>query len=137
TVKKVYLALVKGRLSPEKGIIEAPIGRDTIDRTKMAISTVNQGRNARTQYKVLRYLGDHTLLEAMPETGRTHQIRVHLAAIGHAVEGDAVYGKKSPIVARQFLHAHKISFHLPGSGKWVEFVSPLPGDLAQALKCLT
>ncbi len=137
TVRKVYLALVHGKLTPEHGIIEAPIGRDNIDRTKMAISTENRGRKARTQYKVLRYFGDNTLLEAMPETGRTHQIRVHLAAVGHAIIGDAVYGKKSPLLGRQFLHAHKLGFNLPSSGQRVEFESPLPADLAQMLKLLS
>ncbi len=136
TVKKVYIALVQGRLTPEQGIIDAPIGRDMIDRTKMAISPASHGRNARTQYKVIRYYGDKTLLEAMPETGRTHQIRVHLAAIGHPVIGDAVYGKKSPDLARQFLHAYKLGFNLPSTGKWMEFESPLPADLAETLKHL-
>ena len=137
TVRKVYLALVHGKLTPEQGIIEAPIGRDNVDRTRMAISTESRGRKARTQYKVLRYFGDNTLLEAMPETGRTHQIRVHFAAVGHAIVGDAIYGKKSPLLGRQFLHAYKLGFNLPSSGKRVDFESPLPADLAQMLKLLS
>jgi len=137
TVKKVYIALVQGKLSPETVIIEAPIGRDSGDRTKMAISSASRGRNARTRYQVLAYLGKYTLLEAMPETGRTHQIRVHLAAIGHPVYGDAVYGQRSALLPRQFLHAHKLGFYLPSGGEWREFESPLPADLAQTMKQLT
>jgi len=136
TVKKVYIALVQGKLSPETGVIEAPIGRDSGDRTKMAVSSESRGRHARTIYRVIQYLPKQTLLEAMPETGRTHQIRVHLAAIGHPVYGDAVYGQKSPILPRQFLHAHQLGFYLPSSGEWREFQSPLPADLAQTMKQL-
>jgi len=134
TVTKVYLALVEGRLVPEQGIIEAHIGRDSGDRKKMAVSVESRGRAARTQYRVMRYADGYTLLEVRPETGRTHQIRVHLAAIGYAVVGDATYGVKSQAVARQFLHAHRLGFRLPSSGEYREFTSPLPGDLTQALK---
>jgi 23S rRNA pseudouridine1911/1915/1917 synthase len=136
TVTKVYLALVKGRLTPAEGIIEAHIGRDTGDRKKMAVAAESRGRQARTRYKVIRYLDDYTYLEAMPETGRTHQIRVHLAAIGYPVIGDATYGVKSPFLSRQFLHAHKLGFRLPSTGEYVEFTAPLPPDLEQALKHL-
>jgi 23S rRNA pseudouridine1911/1915/1917 synthase len=136
TVKKVYLALVRGQVTPEEGIIEAPIGRDTGDRKKMAISGESRGRKALTRYKVIRFLGNYTLLEVMPQTGRTHQIRVHLAAIGYPVVGDATYGIKSPILSRQFLHAHKLGFSLPSTGKYVEFTSPLPEDLEKALKAI-
>lgn len=136
TVKKVYIALVRGKLSPATGVIEAPIGRDSGDRTKMAVSPESRGRHARTVYRVVQYLPKHTLLEAMPETGRTHQIRVHLAAIGHPVFGDAVYGQKSPVLPRQFLHAHQLGFYLPSNGQWREFESPLPADLAQTMKQL-
>lgn len=134
TVKKVYLALVRGRVTPEEGIIEAPIGRDTGDRKKMAISGESRGRKALTRYKVIQYLGNYTMLEVMPQTGRTHQIRVHLAAIGYPVVGDVTYGVKSPVLSRQFLHAHKLGFHLPTTGEYVEFTSPLPEDLERALK---
>jgi 23S rRNA pseudouridine1911/1915/1917 synthase len=131
-VKKTYLVLVKGRLSPESGVIEANIGRDPRHRQRMAV--VARGREARTGYRVLRYLRDYSLLEIKPETGRTHQIRVHLAAIGHPVVGDATYGVKSPYLDRQFLHASRLGFHLPGTGRYVEFESPLPEDLERALK---
>ena len=78
------------------------------------MAVVREGRPARTQYQVVRYLDGHTLLEVMPETGRTHQIRVHLAAIGYPVVGDAVYGVKSPYLSRQFLHACRLGFVLRG-----------------------
>jgi 23S rRNA pseudouridine1911/1915/1917 synthase len=131
-VKKTYLALVKGKLTPEQGIIEAAIGRDRRHRQRMAV--VAKGREARTEYRVVKYYGNHTLLEIKPETGRTHQIRVHLAAIGFPVAGDAAYGLKSPRFPRQFLHAAKIAFRLPSTGEFVEFESPLPPDLEKVLK---
>jgi 23S rRNA pseudouridine1911/1915/1917 synthase len=134
SIKKGYLALVLGRLSPRRGAIDAPIGRHPKDRKRMAI--VSGGREARTEYKVIKYLDDYTLVEAMPETGRTHQIRVHFAAIGHPIFGDPVYGKRSPLSGRQFLHAHRLGFKLPSSGKFVEFNSELPPDLEEALKQL-
>jgi 23S rRNA pseudouridine1911/1915/1917 synthase len=132
SVSKAYLVLVKGKLTPESGIIEAAIGRDPRNRQRMAV--VSRGREARTDYRVLRYIGNHSLLEIKPETGRTHQIRVHLAAIGFPVVGDAAYGVGSPHLSRQFLHASKIGFHLPSTGQYVEFESPLPPDLEQALQ---
>jgi 23S rRNA pseudouridine1911/1915/1917 synthase len=132
SVTKAYLALVKGHLTPENGIIEADIGRDLRNRKKMAV--VAHGREARTEYRVVKYIGNYTLLEVMPETGRTHQIRVHLAAIGFPVVGDKVYGVKSPYLARQFLHAARLGFKLPSTGKYVEFESTLPPDLQQALE---
>ena len=137
SVRKVYIALVKGRLTPEQGIIEAPVGRDTGDRKKMAITGESRGKKALTRYRVVRYIDSFSLLEVMPQTGRTHQIRVHLAAIGFPVVGDAMYGVKSPVLSRQFLHAHKLGFQHPTTGEYVEFVSPLPLDLAQALEAVS
>jgi 23S rRNA pseudouridine1911/1915/1917 synthase len=131
SVVKAYLVLVKGHLTPEKGIIDAAIGRDARNRKRMAV--VREGRPARTQYQVIKYINDYTLLEILPETGRTHQIRVHLAAIGYPVVGDAVYGVKSPYLSRQFLHACRLGFKLPSSGEYVEFKSELPSDLEKAL----
>jgi 23S rRNA pseudouridine1911/1915/1917 synthase len=133
-VKKTYVVLVTGKVSPEKGLIDAPIGRDPEHRQRMAVTYT--GRPARTGYKVLRYLEGYTLLEAYPETGRTHQIRVHFAAVGHSVAGDATYGGSSKLVCRQFLHAYRITFRLPASDKPVEFTAPLPADLLAALKKL-
>jgi 23S rRNA pseudouridine1911/1915/1917 synthase len=135
SVTKAYLALVKGKLEPESGVIEADIGRDPRNRKKMAV--VAQGREARTDYRVVKYLGGYTLLEVRPETGRTHQIRVHLAAIGFPVVGDKVYGVKSPHLARQFLHASLLGFKLPATGKYVEFESELPPDLEKALEAIS
>jgi 23S rRNA pseudouridine1911/1915/1917 synthase len=132
TVKKAYLVLVKGRLTPERGIIEADIGRDPRHRQRMAV--VSRGREARTGYRVLRYVGGYSLLEITPETGRTHQIRVHLAAIGFPVVGDTIYGVRSEHLDRQFLHAARLGFRLPSTGEWAEFESPLPEDLERALK---
>ena len=132
SVVKAYLVLVKGRLTPEDGIIEAPIGRDPRNRKRMAV--VADGREARTQYHVIKYMDNYTLLEVKTETGRTHQIRVHLLAIGYPVVGDATYGVKSDHLSRQFLHACRLGFHLPSNGEYVEFTSELPPDLAQALK---
>jgi 23S rRNA pseudouridine1911/1915/1917 synthase len=134
TVNKSYLVLVRGKLTPETGIIEAAIGRDPRNRQRMAV--VTRGREARTAYRVIKYTGKHTLLEIKPETGRTHQIRVHLAAIGHPVAGDATYGVKNPHLARQFLHASKLGFNLPSTGERVEFEAALPEDLERALRVI-
>ena len=130
-VTKVYLALVNGKLEPEHGAIEAPIGRHPTNRTRMAI--VAGGKPAYTEYRVIKYPGKYTLLEVMPRTGRTHQIRVHLAAIGHPIAGDHIYGSKSPYIKRQFLHAFKVGFNLPSSGDYREFSCDLPDDLKRAL----
>jgi len=132
SVVKVYLVLVKGHLTPENGIIEAPIGRDPRNRKRMAV--VTRGREARTEYQVVRYIDDFTLLEIRPETGRTHQIRVHLSAIGYPVVGDTMYGVKSAVLSRQFIHASRLGFKSPSTGEYVEFTSELPADLEQALK---
>jgi len=129
---KRYLVLVHGRLSPDKGIIEAPIGRNTDNRKRMAV--VSTGREARTQYRVIRYLDNYALLEVTLETGRTHQIRVHLSAIGFPVVADEVYGRRSPILKRQFVHACQLGFRLPSTGEYVEFNSNLPPDLEEALE---
>jgi len=131
-VVKAYLVLVKERLTPENGIIEAPIGRDPRNRKRMAV--VAEGKEARTHYQVIKYLGDYTLLEVRPKTGRTHQIRVHLSAIGYPVVGDTTYGVKSAHVSRQFIHASRLGFNLPSTGEYVEFTSDFPPDLEQALK---
>ncbi len=130
TTTKVYIVLVRGRLSPERGVIRGAIGRDPAHRQRMAV--VSHGREAMTRYKVLEYLPGHTLLEVTLETGRTHQIRVHLQAIGHTVAGDTTYGNKSEYCARQFLHAWKLGFELP-SGGHREFTAPLAPDLEVAL----
>jgi 23S rRNA pseudouridine1911/1915/1917 synthase len=134
TVGKTYLVLVKGRLTPDSGIIEAPIGRDPADRKRMAV--VSGGRFARSEYRVVRYFNGYSLLEVKLQTGRTHQIRVHLKAIGFPVVGDRVYGLKSPHLSRQFLHAYRLGFRLPSTGEYREFTADLPTDLQQALETL-
>ncbi|MCJ7778809.1 MAG: RluA family pseudouridine synthase [Sedimentisphaerales bacterium] len=130
-VKKTYITLVQGKLTPEKGTIEAAIGRDPSHRQRMAI--VSKGREARTEYRVIKYIGNYSLLEIKPETGRTHQIRVHLAAIGFPVVGDTTYGLKFPRFPRHFLHASKITFKLPSTGQEITLESPLPPDLEKVL----
>jgi 23S rRNA pseudouridine1911/1915/1917 synthase len=133
-VTKGYLVLVKGRMSPEQGMIEAPIGRDPHRRRRMAI--VDEGKEATTLYRVRKHLGDYTLVEVTPVTGRTHQIRVHLSAIGYPVVGDPTYGVKSTHLARQFVHAYRLGFRLPSNGEYRELTSPLPADLELALEHL-
>jgi 23S rRNA pseudouridine1911/1915/1917 synthase len=134
TVTKRYLVVVRGRLSPEQGIIEAPIGRDPRRRQRMAI--VEAGKEATTQYQVREYLDNYTLVEVSPLTGRTHQIRVHLSAIGCPVVGDPIYGTRSAHLDRQFIHAYCLGFRLPSTKQYQEFTSPLPVDLKQALEDL-
>jgi 23S rRNA pseudouridine1911/1915/1917 synthase len=135
-VKKRYLALVHGDLRQEHGRIEAPIGRREHDRKRMGVR-IRDGREARTIYRVLRRLPGMTLLALDLETGRTHQIRVHLAHIGHPVVGDQVYGGRrerrraasdEPSVERQMLHAWRLGFSHPTRGVWVEFSAPIPRD---------
>jgi 23S rRNA pseudouridine1911/1915/1917 synthase len=132
-VVKAYLVLVKGRLTPDDGVIEAPIGRDPRHRKRMAVVAEGEGREARTNYHVVKHIGGFTLLEVRPETGRTHQIRVHLSAIGHPVFGDQVYGAKSDRLPRLFLHACRLGFKLSSSGEYKEFTSNLPPDLERVL----
>jgi 23S rRNA pseudouridine1911/1915/1917 synthase len=134
SVVKAYLVLVKGHLTPDDGVIEAPIGRDPCNRKRMAVAAQGEGREARTDYHVLRRIGDYTLLEVRPETGRTHQIRVHLSAIGYPVFGDRVYGARSEKLPRLFLHACRLGFRLPSSGEYREFTSNLPPDLERVLE---
>ncbi len=136
-VEKSYLALVEGKVEAGRGMIDAPIGRDARHRKRMAV-VQRGGREAVTEYQVLEHLGDYTLLEVRPRTGRTHQVRVHLAFIGHPVVGDRVYGyrKKRLGLERQFLHAQRLGFHLPSSGEYVALTSELPRDLREALDSL-
>lgn len=133
-ITKGYSVLVKGKPSPEEGIIETPIGRDPHNRQKMAV--VATGKEASTRYQVRRYLGNYTLIEVIPLTGRTHQIRVHLSAIGYPVVGDPVYGTKSDYINRQFIHAYRLGFHSPSTNEYQEFTCDLPQDLKEALELL-
>ena len=131
-VHKGYLALVEGAPSPETGVIDVPIGRDPRRRTRMAVTA--GGRESRTGYRLLETAGRYSLLELQLHTGRTHQARVHLAWLGHPIFGDAVYGKRSPLLSRHFLHAHRLAFAHPVTGEPLEFRSPLPPDLEAALE---
>ncbi len=127
TVSKRYLALVVHNPNLEHAVIDAPIGRHPIDRKRMAI--VSSGRDAITEYTVIKnYLG-HSLLDVRPKTGRTHQIRVHLASIGHPVSGDSIYGRYSPELDRHFLHAYLLGFRHPKNQEPVEFRQELPDEL--------
>jgi 23S rRNA pseudouridine1911/1915/1917 synthase len=146
-VKKTYLALVHGRVKPPRGKIDAPIGRDPKHRQKMAVATRGKPREAVTVYRTLANLGAYTLLQVEPQTGRTHQIRVHLAFLGFPVVGDAVYGSKTRRssagkeknalgLTRQFLHAWKLEFTLPRDGRAVSFVAPLAEELHAVLENL-
>ncbi len=134
TVKR-YLALVEGRMPAAEGVIDAPIGRDPRHRQRMAlVSEVNGGREARTRFKTLWEARGRSLLELQLETGRTHQIRVHLASVGHPVVGDIVYGRAQlPLPPRQFLHATHLEFVHPATGEWLLFDAPLPPDLTHFL----
>jgi len=138
TIKKMYLALVDGIVTPREGIIDAPIGRSTHDRKKMAVT--HDGRSARTRYGVIQiyHNPDLSLIEAYPETGRTHQIRVHLAWFKHPLVGDEVYGRQHPLVPceRHFLHAASLTLMLL-NGETRTFTAPLPPDLQHVLDQLT
>jgi 23S rRNA pseudouridine1911/1915/1917 synthase len=134
TVKRTYLALARGSVEAA-GTVDAPIGRHRVHRTRMAV--VADGKPAVTHYRVKRRFPAHTLLECDLETGRTHQIRVHLASIGHPIEGDPVYaGRGEKLLDRQALHAWKLAFAHPQTGKAMRFEAPLPDDFAALLKSL-
>jgi 23S rRNA pseudouridine1911/1915/1917 synthase len=143
-VHKAYLALLDGHLQPAYGRIEAPVGRDPHHRQRMAVQA--GGREAITEYHVLEQFahqigpaaGQFTLVEAEPLTGRTHQIRVHFASIGHPVVGDAVYGRRKQHlpVSRQFLHARRLDFKHPLTGQRLGLEAPPPEDLAGVLALL-
>jgi 23S rRNA pseudouridine1911/1915/1917 synthase len=133
-VERVYLALAGGRLGSRTGTIDAPIGRAARRRTRMAVSGA-ASRQARTHFEVLELLVAETYLEATLETGRTHQIRAHFAAIGHPLVGDPTYGGAEKYgLDRQFLHAHRLAFAHPATGEPMSFRSELPPDLATALE---
>jgi 23S rRNA pseudouridine1911/1915/1917 synthase len=132
-VERSYLALVKGTPRSRTGRIEAPIGRDRVDKTRHSLDTATP-RDAVTHFEVLELLGPRALLDLRLETGRTHQIRVHLEAIELLISGDPVYGSAGDLgLERQFLHAARLAFDHPFTGERVDAESPLPEDLAAAL----
>ena len=139
-IEKTYLTLVHGRVKQDRGRIEKPISRDPRQRVRMT-ARLAHGRAAWSEYRVVKRYPGFTFLEVRIGTGRTHQIRVHLASIGHAVVGDRLYGAPSkiggePTLSRYFLHAHRITFHQPSTGEPVTVESPLPRDLETWLKQL-
>ncbi|MEX2043361.1 MAG: RluA family pseudouridine synthase [Patescibacteria group bacterium] len=139
TVTKTYLALVRGIPAEPEAELDAPIARHHADRKKFAVRP--DGKAAVTRYKVIERLAndsgpDYALLEVEPKTGRTHQIRVHLAAMGNPITGDATYGAAVPGLDRQFLHAAKLAFKHPRTGQAVTVSSPLPADLKSFLEAL-
>ena len=134
TAGREYTALIMGHPHPPEGVIDAPIGRDRDDRTRMAVYGL-ASRPARTVYRVDEAIGRYSLLHLQLQSGRTHQIRVHLAALGHPIAGDATYG--GPTISglhRQFLHATGLHLKSPSSGEPLSFDSELPGDLADVLQ---
>jgi 23S rRNA pseudouridine1911/1915/1917 synthase len=134
-VEKVYLALVQGVLKQDRGRIEKPIARDPVRRVRMT-ARLERGRAAWSEFRVLRRFERFTLVEVRIGTGRTHQIRVHLASIGHPVAGDTLYGAARSAAGRYFLHAHRIRFGRPSDGREIEVVSPLPTELDEWLRRL-
>jgi 23S rRNA pseudouridine1911/1915/1917 synthase len=146
-VSKQYAALVHGNLREDEGIIDAPVGRHPVERKKMSTKS-RRGKEALTRWKVLERFGSFTLLEAKIDTGRTHQIRVHLSSIGHPVVGDSVYGGSKRTIetpemrtavrklTRQALHAGRLSFAHPVTGQEMTFESPLPEDISEVCKYL-
>ena len=138
TISKTYLALVHGHLKHSQGLIDAPIGRHARHRKRMAVVPANKGREAQTEYEVVAYYDLNTLAAAHPLTGRTHQIRVHFASLGHPVVGDVVYGRRDVYrLGRHFLHAHRIRFRRPADESVVELLSPLPPELQALLDSLS
>lgn len=136
SVNRIYEAVVYGNLRDDSGTVDAPIGRSPKDRKKMAI--VEDGRNAITHYEVIERLKGFTYVRCKLETGRTHQIRVHMASLGHPVAGDPVYGPKNVIssLEGQCLHAGTIGFIHPTTGEYMEFHAPLPDYFVKFVKSL-
>ena len=134
TVEKIYLALVAGKLRKPAGLIEEKIGRHPVHRRRMRVTSL-RGRTATTEYRVIRFSNQASLVECRLHSGRTHQLRVHLHHLGHPVLGDKIYAPRfAKNFPRQMLHALKLGFHHPRTGDWKIFEAPLPADFATAIK---
>ena len=135
TNTREYIALVHGNIKEDSGTIDAPLGRSKVDRKKQAV--VKDGRNAVTHFEVLKRYGDYTLVKCVLETGRTHQIRVHMKYIGHPLVGDQLYGPRKTLGnSGQFLHAEKLGFVHPRTNEYLEFTAPLPENFKKLLESL-
>jgi 23S rRNA pseudouridine1911/1915/1917 synthase len=135
TNTREYVALVHGNIKEDSGTIDAPLGRSKVDRKKQAV--VKDGRNAVTHFEVLKRYGDYTLVKCVLETGRTHQIRVHMKYIGHPLVGDQLYGPRKTLGnSGQFLHAEKLGFIHPRTNEYLEFTAPLPENFKKLLESL-
>lgn len=133
--EKHYVTIVEGRVEPIAGIVDAELGPDPNDGRRRAV--VEEGENAYSEYRVREQYGnDHALLDVEIRTGRTHQIRVHLEAIGYPVMGDSLYGKRSEYIGRQALHAAKLGFRLPSTGEYRAFEAPIPPDMQRVIDTL-
>ena len=135
SIKRVYVAIVHGNIKEDNGTVNSPIGRHPTERKKMSIHTKN-GRNAITHYKVLERFGEYTYIQCELETGRTHQIRVHMASIGHPLVGDQVYGPRKcpfPKLQGQTLHAKTLGIIHPRTGEYLEINAPLPDYFIELL----
>jgi 23S rRNA pseudouridine1911/1915/1917 synthase len=137
SITRAYRAVVYHNFQEDEGTVKAPIGRDPKNRMKMAVTSLNS-KEAVTHYKILQRFGSFTYLEARLETGRTHQIRVHMAYINHPLLGDAVYGPKKKVlgVETQMLHAKLLGFKHPRTGEYMEFNSDLPEEFTNVIKRL-
>lgn len=133
-IQKEYVALIKGGIKPQSGIIDIPIERNPAQREKMSIS--KNGKEAVTEYETLDTYKGYTLLRLSPKTGRTHQLRVHLAALGYPIVGDRKYGTSKDDINRIFLHARKLTFRHPKTEKLQNFIAPLPKELEDFLRNL-
>lgn len=132
---KEYITIVEGNVEPHAGIVDAPLGPDPLDSRRRGV--VEAGESAYTEYRVREQYGDEAaLVDVRIRTGRTHQIRVHLEAIGYPVMGDTLYGRRSEYIGRQALHAARLGFRLPSTGEWREFTAPLPADMRQVIDTL-